>query len=196
MGEVRAAERPWTVVVLVLWGIAGTLWTFFFSDWVASQLLLELAFAAIVTWAYWMAHRWVFVLTYAGVILSGIGWAIFVFSGSTRIDARGKVLWFITIVAMLYLLRHQATRRFIDPDWDRPREVTGPPDRGGRAAQASAIALFGVLAVGVPILWTIGMLEGPLLMAAVVACLGSGLAVLFLSSPAKREGLPPSSEIA
>lgn len=187
MGEVRSVERPWTVVVLVLWGIAGTLWTFFFSDWVASQLLLELAFVAIVSWAYWTARRWVFVLTYACVILSGIGWAIFVFSGSTRVDALGKVLWFITLVATLYLLRHPATKSFIDPDWDRPREVTGPPDRGGRAAQASAIALIGILAVGVPILWTIGALEGPLLIAGVVACIGSGLAVLYLGSPIKQE---------
>lgn len=197
MGEVERVNRPWTVVVLVLWGLGSALWALFFGHGSWTDQILNIGFTALFTWGLWTGKRWAFLLTLAGALAMLVVVAVETFLDPPKMDTLGKIVFVITAVGTLYLLRHPLTKRFVNPDWDSQRNAgTGPPDRGGRVAQATAIALFGIFAAGVPILWTVGVLEGPLLIAGTVACIGSGLAVLYLSSPAKREGLPPSSEIA
>lgn len=184
-------QRPWTVTTLIAWGIAGALWGLFFGDWQATDLI-SLPLALLFGWGFWTGKRWAYTLTFAGAVLSGIFLAGYVVTGSTRIDTLGKVLWFINVAGTLYLLLHPATKGFIGIDKNARRErPTGPPDRGGRAAQAAAVSIFGILAVAIPLLWTVDMLGGALLIAALVACVGAGIAVLVLGLPAKVDETQP-----
>ena len=90
------------------------------------------------------------------------------------------------LVGTIYLVRHGATKRFLCLDESEVSPpLSGPPDRGGRVAQAIAISVFGILAVALPLLWTFGDLSGILLLAGVVICIGSGTSVLVLGMPDK-----------
>lgn len=194
MNRPEELPRPWTVKVLVAWGVAGTAWGLLFGDgWDASELV-SVACAILFAWGMWTARRWAFSLSFVGALLSAVFLVGYVVTGSTRVDVLGKILWAVSVVGMIFLLRHPLTKRFIGVEKDPSTAAhPGPPDRGGRFAQAIAVSLFGILAIGVPILWTIGKLEGVLLLGAVVACVGSGIAVLVLGLPARTAENSPTS---
>ncbi|MCA1675882.1 MAG: hypothetical protein LC799_28150 [Actinobacteria bacterium] len=197
MIQAEEMRPPWTVKVLVAWGIAGTAWGLAFGDGWNTSDLVSLGCAILFVWGMWTAKRWAFALSFAGTLLSGLFLVGYVVTGSTRIDTVGKIMWAIGVVGTIYLLRHPLTKRFNGIDKEPSSTApSGPPDRGGRLAQATAVSLLGILAIGVPILWTIGKLEGVLLLGAVLACVGSGIAVLILGLPARSdESSPPSNAV-
>ena len=187
-----APVRPWTVKALIAWGIAGAVWGVVVEgDWGLGDLMISPGLTLVLGWAMWNGARWAFSLTFAGTVLSGLFLASYVFIGSTRIgstriDLLDKTVWAVIIAVTVYLLFHPLTRQFIGVDKaSRVQAPTGPPDRGGRVSQAVAISIFGLLAVSIPLLWAMGLIEGLLLMGAALACVGAGITVLVLSLPAR-----------
>ena len=190
MNETEARrERPWTVVALVVWSIGSAIWGLLFGN-PDSTYLLSLPLGALFIWGFWTGRAWAFSISYACALISAVALIVFVVTGSTRIDLVGKIVWFLNVAGTLYLLRHPATKRFIGVE-KASQAPAGPPDRGGRVAQATAISLFGVLAVGLPLLWALDLVPGGLLLVGVVACVGAGAAVLFLGLPARTDQEEP-----
>ena len=186
--------RPWPVKALVIWGVAGALWAAVFGDDSRTPGLVWLGFAILDGWAMWTGRRWAFSLTFAGTVLSALLLAVYVFTGSTGVDDANKIVWAATVAGTIYLLYHPLTKRFIGLDeGTSPQVLTGPPDRGGRLSQAIAISIFGLLAVGIPLMWAMSLIEGASLIVAVVACIGAGIAVLLLGLPARGEDVSAST---
>lgn len=190
--EHRLVERPWTVIALVAWTTLGSLWSLLFSDGARPlDILLNLALTSLFVWGFWTARRWAYSLTFALTVLSAIFLIIVLVTDQAALIVGSKILWVVNLAGYLFLLRHPATKRFIGIDkGSRPQRPSGPADRGGRWSQALAISIFGILAVGLPLLWAFGSLDGPLLIAGIVACAGSGILVLVLGLPKKQESVP------
>src|SRR5688500_50501 len=169
-------RRPWTVVVLSAWSAIGLVWAFLFSDGWQITDLLSLAVSVFFIRAYWRGQRWAFHLTFASAVLWAIYLLVSVVVFPERSSFTDKVFSAATVVAMIYLLRHPATKRFLLLDEKQvSSRPPGPPDRGGRLAQAAAVSIFGILAVALPLLWTVDMIGGVWLLAGLVACVGAGL---------------------
>lgn len=184
--------RPWTVIALSAWSVLSLLWGLFFIDgWQIGDLLsigLSIAFVR----GYWMGQRWAFHLTFASAILCGIFLIGHVIFASEASSALAKVFSVLIIVGMIYLVLHPATKRFVRLDEElESARPTGPPDRGGRVAQAVAISIFGILAVALPVLWAFGNVDSRLLLLGLAACIASGVAVLILGLPAQAASRSP-----
>lgn len=103
------------MIALIILGIGGTLWNLAFEGW-EWRNLFSFGLAIVFAWGLWAGKRWAYWLTFAGALLTGVVWAIFVFSGSTQVDTLYKVVWFVNVVVTLFLLWHPATKRFIGLD--------------------------------------------------------------------------------
>lgn len=185
-----ARERPWTVIALVVWSIGASLWELLFGEQDGAYFL-GIPLTALFVWGFWTGRRWAFSIFYACALIGAVGLVVFVVAGSTRIDSLGKVMWFLNVAGSIYLLRHPATKRFIGVDKESQRP-TGPPDRGGRVAQAAAVSLFGVLSIGLPLLWALAHAPPALLLVGVISWVGAGISILVLGLPAKKDQSEPA----
>lgn len=188
------ASRPWTVVVLSLWSAVGLIWAVLFSDgWQISDLI-ALPFSIALIKGYWTGQSWAFHLTFAGTVLCGILLILDAIFDPGGVSLTEQALAAVTLVGIICLLRHPATKRFIRVDERLVSAApSGPPDRGGRAVQALAVLVFGILAVALPLLWALGHLGGVWLLIGVVVCVGSGIWVMWLGMPVRRRAPPRSA---
>ena len=177
-------QRPWTVKALVVLSVLGTVIGAVIQDQALGAVVFNIAFTALMVWAYWEGKRWAYQLTFALIVLGGtLGTlALFLNDETTLVQ---RIYWIATIVVYVVLLQHPRTKAFIGIGETPP--PAGPPSRGGRGIQALAISVFGVLAVGVPLLWAVGVLGGAALAIGAVLCLAAGLALLYVGLPARRD---------
>ena len=112
MIAMQARTRPpWTVVTLIAFGVAGTLWGALSGTRTGLGIAIDVGVCALFSWAFWNAQRWAFNLAFAGVVLGGtLGtWAVFM--ADTTLGFR--IYWIGSMLLYLFLLRHPETQRFL-----------------------------------------------------------------------------------
>ncbi len=169
-------QRPWTVKALVAMAVFWTVWSAVFDasrDWLDPFILGASAFIIL---RMWQGGAGAFALAFACSLFAAfaVGLHAITAIAAGNADIPLLVLGVATVGMNLYLLRHPATKGFINEG--RPEELEEISEVDW--LQLCLISLFGLLTLSVPLLWAVGVLKGPALYGLGAMTVGVGIAVV------------------